>query len=99
AQGVVLFISFPVSRDIARVADRKKMEVWSAAELIANLERGGLLSLDTNRIDAVDHLDFAGRTEFTHDAQCFVEVAFDCNRGRAVHEGLSEFAQSNLSLR
>ena len=74
------------------------MKIGRAAELIANFKRSGLLAFDADGVDAVDDFDFAGLAEFANDAQCFVEIAFDRNRGRAVHQRLRQFAEGDFAV-
>src|SRR5207302_294262 len=75
---------FPVSGDIAGVAHWKKMKVRRAAQLVADFKRGGFLSVDPIRVDAVDHFHFSGLTQFADDAQGVVEVALHRDGRRAI---------------
>ena len=74
------------------------MEVGRAAEDIANLERGGLLALDADGVDGVDHLDAGHGAEFAHESQGVIEVAAQGDDFRAVHPGLGEFARGDLAV-
>src|SRR3954471_426978 len=77
--GMVFFIAAPISGDIPCIANRQKMEVRRAAQLIANLERSGFLSFNPDGVDAVDDFDLAGFTEFAHNAKRVIEISFDRN--------------------
>ena len=96
---VIFFVALPVGGDVSGVAHGEEMKVRRVAQRVTNFKRRRLLPLDAHGIDAVHDLDFAGLAEFTHDAQRLVEVAFNGNGRRAVHQGLREFAEGNVPVR
>src|SRR5205809_7730906 len=55
-RGVVFLVAFPVGGDVAGVADGDEMKVRRIAELVADLEGGGLLPFQAHGVDAVDYL-------------------------------------------
>ena len=57
AGGRVLAEAGPVGGDVARVADRDGEHVGRPAEVVADLEGGGLLALEAERVDRVDQGD------------------------------------------
>src|SRR5204863_8815200 len=91
-------VAAPIGRDVAGVSDGQEMIVRSATELIADLECSSLLAFNPNRVDTVDDLDFAGLAEFAHNPKGIVEIAFNGDGGRTIHERLRKFAKSNVSI-
>ena len=71
--------------------------VGRVAERVDDLERGGLLPLDADRVDRVDDLDAGTLPELAHDVERDVEVAVDRHDPRAVDERLRELPERDLA--
>ena len=59
----------PVGGDVAGVADRDAVDVGRVAEHVDDLERGGLLALDAQRVHRVDDLDAGPLAQLAHDLE------------------------------
>ena len=99
SEPVKLFVAHPVGADVARIADRQDVNVGRVAEHFDDLERRGLLALETIRIDRIDDGDRLGLADLAHEPQRVVEIAVDGHDLRAIHEGLRELAESDLARR
>jgi hypothetical protein len=62
------------------------MDVRRPTEEVADLERGGLLSLQSERVDAVDQRHRIPCGKVACELQRCVEVRVDLEHARAVHE-------------
>ena len=93
-----LLEALPVRGDVPGVADRDAQPV-DLAELLVDLERGGLLTLDPERVDRVDQRDRVAAGELADDLERLVEVAAQRDDARAVHQRLGELARGDLALR
>ena len=71
----------------------------SVAELLDDLEGGGLLALEAVLVDGVDERDRVAVGQRAHERQRLVEVAAQRDDARAVHERLGELALRDLALR
>ena len=80
--GRVVAEAHPVGADVAGVADRDGQHVRRATEVVADLEGGGLLALEAERVDRVDqgHRVVFLFGERAHDRERLVEVAVDGDR-------------------
>ena len=99
--GAVVAEAHPVGADVAGVADRDREEVGRPPQVLADLERGGLLALEPVRVDRVDERDrvlgpapVSSRTI----AQRLVEVAVDGEHPRAGGLRLEQLAGRDLAL-
>ena len=95
----VLDEALPPGGHVARVADRDRERVGRRAQLVAHLERRGLLALDAVRVDRVHQLDRLALDDLLHELQRLVEVAAQRDHARAVHHRLGELAARDLALR
>src|SRR5437762_11555101 len=75
SRGLGLDESLPVRGDVAGVADRDAERIRRVAERVADLERGGLLSLDAVGIDAVDERRLTRLAELADHGERRVERA------------------------
>ena len=91
----------PVGADVAGVADRDGQDVRRPAEVVADLERGGLLALEAERVDRVDegHRVVVLLGERADDRERLVEVAVDGDDPGAGHQRLEQLARRDLALR
>ena len=89
----------PVGGHVAGVADRDRERAGRLAELLDDLEGGGLLAFDPVRVDRVDELDRVLLGELADDRQGVVEVALQGDDAGAVHQRLGELADRDLALR
>ena len=96
-RGAHLLEALPVRGDVARVADRDAERV-ELAERVEHLERGRLLALQAERVDAVDERDRVALDELAHERQRLVEVAAQRDHAGAVHQRLGELAGGDLAL-
>ena len=74
----------------------------SCVELVQRLDQlegGGLLALQAQRVDRVDQRDRVAAGELAHELERLVEVAAQGDDARAVHERLGELAGGDLALR
>ncbi len=78
--------------------DGDAVHVGRVAERVADLERGGLLTFDAERVDRVDDRDPAPLPQLAHDAQRVVEAAADRHDLRAVDQRLRELAQRDVTV-
>jgi len=90
--------SLPVCGDVAGVPDRDAERVESAGELLEDLERSGLLSLDPEVVDGVDERHRVPVRELADELQRLVEVAPQRHHPRPVHQRLRELAGGDLAL-
>src|ERR1043165_1186915 len=96
---MILLVAFPVSSDVPGVAHRQEMKIGCIPQLVTDLEGGGLLTFDSNGVDAVNHFDFASLAQFADDAQRGVKVSLDRDGDGAVHQCLSEFTGGDFAVR
>ena len=85
----------PVRSDVAGVADRECYGVRCPAEVVDDLERGGLLAGDAMWIDAVDEDRPRGSTvlrQAAHEPQRVVEAALDRDDTSPAEERLHELS-------
>ena len=89
----------PVGADVAGVADRDRQHVRGPAEIVTDLERGGLLPLEPMRVDRVDQRDRVVRPvdQVAHDPQGDVEVPVDGDHPRTGDERLEQLAHRDLA--
>ena len=95
AEVLELLVPLPVGGDVSCIADRQDVDVGSVAQLLDDLERGGLLPLDAVGIDRVDDGEVAGLPEFTDEAEGVVEVTPDGDDSRPVDVGLDHLASGD----
>ena len=88
----------PVGGDVPRVADGDAERVEAVAELVDDLERGGLLALEPERVDGVDERDRMARGQLAHERERLVEVAAQRDHARAVHQRLGQLAGGDLAV-
>src|SRR5512135_1396719 len=94
----VLDVPPPVRGDVAGVADRQAVHVGRGAEGVDDLERGGLLPLDAQRVDRVDQRHRVVQGEVAGQGEAVVERAGHLQQRGAVHERLGELAECDLAL-
>src|SRR3954466_13530718 len=97
--GGVLGVAEPVARYVAGVTHRHAMDVGRTLEEVADLERGGLLPLETERVDAVDEGDGKAFRKISRELERCVEVAFNLDHPRAVDERRRHLPHRDLALR
>ena len=97
----VLAEARPVGADVAGVADRDGEDVRGAAEVVADLEGGGLLAVEAERVDRVDqrHRVVVLLGERADDPERLVEVAVDGDDPGAGDQRLEQLADRDLALR
>ena len=69
------------------------------AQLVHDLEGGGLLALDAMWVDRVHQRDGIVVGDVTHCVQCRVEVSFQGDDLGSVHKGLGKLVQSDFARR
>src|SRR5947207_301546 len=91
----------PIGADIARVADRDREDIRRPAEVVANLERTGLLALEPERVDRIDegHRMVVLLGQPANDPQRSIEVPVDGHDARSRDDGLEELAHRDLARR
>ena len=96
----VLAEARPVGADVAGVADRDGEDVGRAAEVVADLEGGGLLALEAERVDRVDQRDrvVVLLGEGADDPERLVEVAVDGDDPGPGDQRLEQLADGDLAL-
>ena len=94
----VLGVALPVGGDVPRIPDRYAVNVGRFAERVADLERGGLLPFDAERVDRVHDRHAAAFAELAHEVERVVEVAADRHDLRAVDERLRELAERDVTV-
>ena len=100
-RGGIVRESRPVRADVAGVADRDRQDIRCAAQVIADLERRGLLAGQPIRVHGVHDRDrvVVGGGQLANHGQRLVEVSVDGHDPRAGHHGLQELAHRNGTLR
>ncbi len=98
-EALILHEAAPVGRDVARVPDRDAQQVGRVAEVIDDLEGGGLLPLDAVRVHGVDQGDARPLGQILRDAQRIVERTVDGDDLGAVSDRLRELAGGDAAGR
>ncbi len=85
--------------DVAGIADRQTVIVRRTAQLFDDLERGGFLALQTERIDGIDDGDRRMLGDFLHQLHAGIEIALDLQHFGTMNHGLRQFAEGDLAIR
>ena len=94
---VILPEALPVGGDVASVADRQQQVIRSLAQRIDHFVRSRLLTLDPMRVDRIHERHRIAVAQLTHGLERLVEATFDRNDLGAVHEGLRQLVEGDLS--
>src|SRR2546422_6868 len=98
-RAVVFAVPTPVRGDVPGVADGDQVVVGCAAELVHDLERGGLLPLEPERVHRVHECHRVPLGDPPDDRQRLVEVTVHGEDLRAVDRRLRELAEGDRALR
>src|SRR5947209_4655923 len=88
----------PVGGDVASVPDWDAQRLELAVQVVEQLERRRLLTLDTELVNGVHERNRLAVGQLAHEPQGLVEVALQRYDPSAVHQRLRKLAGGNLAL-
>ena len=89
-------VALPIGRDVPRVAYRQAVDVRGITELVDDLKTGGLLTLDSRRIDAVDQRHRIGLREFAGEHQAVIKLPLTCSNTAPCTNACASFPMAIL---
>lgn len=92
-------VTYPVSGDIARIADWQAVIVGGTAQRLDDFKGGGFLPLQPERVDRVDDGDRRMVGNVLHQPHAIIEIALNLQHLGAMDHGLCQFAQRDLAIR